>query len=162
MLPIIKTILVYLDGSSQSYCALRMGILLAREMGAGLHTLSVVNTRALSDLVKAQIFLESERDDFLGDLVADVDRYMNRAREMGKKKGVVVNTISAKGAISVEIREAVKITGADLLILGDVTEIRSRRDELRDETERAAKTVPCSVLIAKDEDRIHELYEMIG
>jgi hypothetical protein len=43
-----------------------------------------------------------------------------------------------------------------------LSRIRSRRDEFYDETERAMRTVACSVLIVKDEDRVWEMFEALG
>lgn len=157
----IGKILVYIDGSGESYSAARYAIVLARSFGAELFSLSVVNTRALGELVQSHIFLESERDEYRRDLEGDVERYLNRVRELGRKKGVAVTAESASGSVSAEIKNKVMQHGIDLLVLGEVAEVRSRRDELYDETERAARTVPCSVLVAKDEDRIDELYDAL-
>jgi len=49
----------------------------------------------------------------------------------------------------------------DLLVMGPPPRIRSRRDALYDEVEMAMRTVDCSVLIARDEERIEELYEQL-
>jgi nucleotide-binding universal stress UspA family protein len=43
--------MVYLDGSEGSILAMRLAVVLADFMGAELYALSIVNTRALSDLV---------------------------------------------------------------------------------------------------------------
>lgn len=161
MIKAISKILVYVDGSGQSYAAVRMAVVLARVLGAEIFALAVVNTRALSDLVQAHIFLESEREEYRRDLEGDVERYMNRVRELGRKKGVSISVESASGSVATEIKNKASQLGIDLLVLGEVAEVRSRRDELSDETERAARMVPCSVLVAKDEDRIDELYDAL-
>jgi nucleotide-binding universal stress UspA family protein len=49
----------------------------------------------------------------------------------------------------------------DLLVIGELSRIRSRRDEFYDETERAMRSVPCSVLIVKDEDAVYDMYEAL-
>ena len=157
----IRAILVYVDGSAQSFAAARLAVVLAHSFGAELHSLSVVNTRVLSDLVQAHIFLESEREEYRRDLEGDVERYMAKTQELGRRKGVIMQVHKAAGTVSMEIESLVKRLGIDLLILGEVAEIRSRRAELFGETERAARNVPCSVLVAKDEDRIGDLYDSI-
>ncbi len=161
MMHAIRKILVYVDGSGQSYAAVRLAIVLARSMQAELFALSVVNTRALSDLVQAHIFLESEREEYRRDLEGDVERYMNRVRELGRKKNVAITAETATGSVSTEIKNKANQLGVDLLVLGEVAEVRSRREEMSDETERAARMVSCSVLIAKNEDRIDELFEAL-
>jgi len=161
MIHAIRKILVYVDGSGQSYAAVRLAVVLARSMHAELFALAVVNTRALSDLVQAHIFLEAEREEYRRDLEGDVDRYMNRVRELGRKKDITIIAESVSGSVSAEIKNKVNQLGVDLLVLGEVAEVRSRREEMSDETERAARMVSCSVLIAKNEDRIDELFDSL-
>ncbi|MDY5908723.1 MAG: universal stress protein, partial [Bullifex sp.] len=54
-------ILVYLDGSEGSMSAAMYAVLLARASGASLHAVYVVNTKAISDLVNARVFISSEK-----------------------------------------------------------------------------------------------------
>ena len=49
----------------------------------------------------------------------------------------------------------------DLLVVGELSRIRSRRDEFYDEAERAMRNVSCSVLIVKDEDKVWEMYQSL-
>jgi len=155
----IRKIMVYVDGSEASMAAARYAVVLAGTLEAELVALTVVNTRALADLVKAHIFLVSEQEDYFRDLNADAERYLNYARELARKKGVAATTEVASGAVSLEIRNKAVQLGVDLLVLGELPQAQSRRDELYDEVDRAMRSVPCSVLIAKDEDRIWDLYE---
>ena len=60
----IKKIMVYIDGTEQSITAAQYAICLSRAIGAELIALYVVNTRALSDLVKTHIFLEAEQKEY--------------------------------------------------------------------------------------------------
>jgi nucleotide-binding universal stress UspA family protein len=60
-----------------------------------------------------------------------------------------------------EIVDSVEADDVDLLVIGELSRIRSRRDEFFDETERAMRAVSCSVLIVKDEDRVWEMYESL-
>jgi hypothetical protein len=39
--------------------------------------------------------------------------------------------------------------------------VRSRRDELYDEADRAMRSVTCSVLVVKDEERVLQLYDSL-
>ena len=57
--------------------------------------------------------------------------------------------------------DSIEADDVDLLVIGELSRIRSRRDEFFDETERAMRAVPCSVLIVKDEDRVWEMYESL-
>jgi nucleotide-binding universal stress UspA family protein len=150
--------MVYIDGSEESITAAQYALALSRSTGASLLAFYVVNTKALSDLVKARIFLEEEQMDYEMELRADADRYLNHVRELASGKGIPVETDSVTGSVYQEIINRVKQDDIDLLIVGEISHIRSRRDEFFDEVDRAVRTVPCSVLIVKDEDRVWELY----
>jgi hypothetical protein len=45
--------------------------------------------------------------------------------------------------------------------MGELSSVRSRRDELYDEADRALRSVPCSVLVVKDEERVSALYDAL-
>jgi nucleotide-binding universal stress UspA family protein len=153
--------MVYIDGSEQSITAAQYAIVLAKTLGSELYALYVVDTRALAELVKSHIFLDSEQDEYRRDLEGDATRYLNHVRELARRKGVAVTTEKSSGAVNVEIKNKVTEFGIDLLVIGDIPQIRSRRDELYNETERAMRSVPFPVLIAKGEDKIWDLYEAL-
>jgi nucleotide-binding universal stress UspA family protein len=157
----IRKIMVYIDGSEQSITAAQYAIVLAKTLGSELYALYVVDTRALAELVKSHIFLDSEQEEYRHDLEGDASRYLNHVRELARRKGVAVTTEKSSGAVNVEIKNKVAEFGIDLLVIGDIPQIRSRRDELYNETERAMRSVPFPVLIAKGEDRIWDLYEAL-
>ncbi|HPE88528.1 MAG TPA: universal stress protein [Spirochaetia bacterium] len=157
----IRKIMVYVDGSEQSITAAQYAIVLAKSLGADLYALYVVDTRALAELVKSRIFLESEQEEYRRDLDGDASRYLNHVRELARRKGVPVAAEKSSGAVHVEIKAKVASLGIDLLVLGEISQIRSRRDELYNETERAMRTAQCPVLVAKGEDKIWDLYESL-
>ena len=64
------------------------------------------------------------------------------------------------GLAVLEIINTIK-EGVNLLVIGELPRIRSRRDEFYDETERAMRMAPCSVIIVKDEDKVWEMYEAL-
>ncbi len=156
-----KKIIVYVDGSEASITAAMYAIVLAKTTGASLTALYVVNTRALQDLVAARIFLEIEQDEYKQDMEADAFRYLNHVRKLAEKKGLAIETVTASGSINREIKTQVRDLDADLLVIGGISQIRSRRDEIINETERAMRSVPCSVLIVRDDDRTWDLYEAL-
>jgi nucleotide-binding universal stress UspA family protein len=157
----IRKIMVYVDGSEQSITAAQYAIVLAKTLDAELYALYVVDTRALAELVKSHIFVDSEQEEYRRDLEGDASRYLNHVRELARRKGVAVTAEKSSGAVNVEIKNKVTEFSIDLLVIGDIPQIRSRRDELYNETERAMRSVPFPVLIAKGEDRIWDLYEAL-
>jgi nucleotide-binding universal stress UspA family protein len=157
----IKRVLVYLDGTEQSLTASQYAICLCRTIGAQLIALYVINTRALSDLVKTRIFLKEEQEEYRRDLEADAEKYLNHVRNMARQKGLIIETISVSGTVHQEIKNKIAELDIDLLVIGELSRIRSRRDELYNESERAMRNVPCSVLIVKDEERVWEIFESL-
>lgn len=157
----IRRILLYMDGSEGSITAAQYAICLSRHYRAELTALYVVNTRALGDLLKARIFVKAEQEEYLRDLEEDSQRYLNHVRSLARKKGLVVQTASASGTVHQEIKNCVLANKIDLLVMGELSSVRSRRDELYDEADRALRTVPCSVLVVKDEERVAALYDAL-
>jgi nucleotide-binding universal stress UspA family protein len=156
----LNKILVYIDGSEQSITAAQYAICMASYFKAELIALYVVNTKAIQDLLKARIFLQAEQFEYENDIQADAERYLNYVEDIALKKGVKVTKKTAKGSIHYEITDVAK-EGIDLLVIGEISSIISRRDELFAETERAMRAVPCSVLIVKDEDKVLEMYNSL-
>ena len=158
----LKKILVYIDGTEQSITASQYAICLASFFRAELIALYVVNTRAIEDLLKARIFLKDEQLEYEHDIEADAERYLNHVGELAVQKGLMITKRSVRGSVHNEIVNVVKEEKIDILVIGELSRIRSRRDEFYDETERAMRTVPCSVIIVKDEDKVLEMYESLA
>lgn len=156
-----KKILVYIDGTEQSITAAQYAICLASFYQADLTALYVINTRAMEDLLKARIFLKDEQIEYEHDMEADADRYLDYVNELAIKKGLSITKRSSRGSVHKEITDIVKDDDIDLLVIGELSRIRSRRDEFYDEAERAMRTVPCSVLVVKDEDKVWGMYESL-
>jgi len=153
-----KNVLVYVDGSEESLLAVRYAVVLCRSIHAALTAMYVVNTRALEDLVSAHILIKSEEAEYQRDLEADAEKYLAFAQKLGRKKNIDVQTVKKSGSISQEIKNYIKISGIDLLIVGELPRVQSRRDELYSETERAVRGAPCSVLIIRNDERIYEWF----
>lgn len=154
--------MVYIDGTEQSITAAQYAICLASFSGAELIACYVINTRAMEDLLRARIFLKDEQVEYEHDMEADAERYLNYVNELAVKKGVTVIKKCGKGTVHREIVDAVIEEEIDLLVIGELSRIRSRRDEFYDESERAMRAAGCSVLIVKDEDRVWDMYESLG
>ncbi len=158
----IKKIMVYIDGTEESITAAQYAICLASFSGAELIAHYVINTRAMDDLLKARIFLRDEQVEYEHDMEADAERYLNYVNELAVAKGVTITKKLSSGSVNREISDSVKDMQIDLLVIGELSRIRSRRDEFYDESERAMRSVSCSVLIVKDPDRVWEMYESLS
>ena len=157
----IRKIMVYIDGTEQSITAAQYAICLASFSNAQLIAYYVVNTRAMEDLLRARIFLKDEQVEYEHDMETDAERYLNHVNELAVQKGVTIEKRHSKGNVHKEIVKAVAEDDVDLLVIGELSRIRSRRDEFYDEAERAMRNVGCSVLIVKDEDRVWEMYQSL-
>lgn len=156
-----KHMLVYLDGSEDSVTAAMAAIALAKRLEASLTAMYVVNTRALQDLVKARIFLDIEEQEYRRDIEGDAQRYLNHVERMGKQKGVPVLSIKKSGTVHTEVRSYLKEHHVDLLVLGGISDIHSRRDELLSETNRMMRTASCPVLVVRDNDTVWDMFESL-
>ena len=157
----IRRIMVHVDGTEQSVTAAQYAICLASFSGAELIAHYVINTRAVEDLLRARIFLQDEQVEYEHDMEADAERYLNYVSELATKKGVSVVKKCSKGSVHKEIVDSIKEDDVDLLVIGELSRIRSRRDEFYDESERAMRAAACSVLIVKDEDKVWEMYQSL-
>lgn len=157
----IRKIMVCIDGTEQSITAAQYAICLASFSGAELIAHYVINVRAMEDLLRARIFLKDEQVEYEHDMEADAERYLNHVNELAVQKGVTIIKKQSKGSVHKEIVKSVEEEEVDLLVIGELSRIRSRRDEFYDEAERAMRNVSCSVLIVKDEDRVWEMYQSL-
>jgi len=157
----IRRILIYVDGTEEAITAAQYAVCLAKSTGADLHALYVINTRALNDLVKARIFLDSEEEEYHHDLESDAERYLMHVDKLSSRKGVSATLEKRSGTVHQEIKKYAEEIDADLLLIGELSHVRSRRDEFYHETERAMRLVHCSVLMVKDEERVWDLYDAL-
>jgi len=158
----IRKIMVYIDGTEQSITAAQYAICLAASCGAELFVQYVVNTRAVEELLKARIFLHDEQVEYERDMEADAQRYLDYVSGLAARKGVAITKKHSKGSVHKEIVDAIHENEVDLLVIGELSRIGSRRDEFYDESEQAMRGVPCSVLIVKDQERVWNMYESMG
>lgn len=154
-------LMVYLDGSEGSLNALMYGIMVAKATKAELHAIYIVNTKAVSDLFKSHIFIASEKDSYLEDLRQDANRHLKHARKMASSKDIDIVTMAIEGSPHVEVLDYIKQNGIDLLLLGSINKIRSRRDELTSENDRMLRTVQCPVLVVREDLDVWSRFEEV-
>lgn len=154
-----QNILVYLDSNDSSLVAAMYGILLAKEAKCDITVMYVVDTKALSYLVKSRIFLDEEHDNYEKDLMTDANRYLNQVEKMATRKGVKLRVESDRGSAVSCVNSYIRKENIDLLIMGSVSKIQSRREELASDEDRLLRMVGCPVLIVRDDERIWEEFE---
>ena len=154
-----RKVLVYLDGSEGSMSAAMYAILLAKSSSSQLHALYCVNTKALGDLVKARIFVSQEKNEYLADLNKDAHRHIRHIEKLAASKDLTVSSVIVEGSPNAEVSRYIKENRIDLLVLGSVNMIRSRREELTSETDRMLRTSTCPVLVCRDDDAVWQMFE---
>jgi len=157
----VRKILLYVDGSEECIAAAQYGIAMAKNSGAELLALYVVNVSLLKELVKARIFVKIEEMDYEHDLEQDGKRYLNYITEMARAKGIDIKTELVKGVVNKEVIEKVKEWDIDLLVMGEVEQALSRTDAYHNEAELIFRKAKCSVLVVKDSNRVERIFNAI-
>ncbi len=105
--------------------------------------------------------MREEQEEYARDLEADAQRCLGLAQRMAHSKGIEATIVARKGGVYEEIVAAVRRYHIGLLIVGEVTCVRSRREEIYDDTERAIRLAGCSVLIVRDRTRVDRFFDAL-
>jgi nucleotide-binding universal stress UspA family protein len=154
-------ILVYIDGSDTCIAAAQYAIFLAKTLSMPLTAIYVIDTKVLSDLVTARIFVKEEAFDYEYDLQQDGKRYLNYVEQLAKAKRLACKTEILSGEANVEIVKRAKELEAELLVLNELERHFSRRESHLDAKERMMRRVECTVVIVKDEEAAARFYESL-
>jgi nucleotide-binding universal stress UspA family protein len=154
-------ILVYIDGSDTCITAAQYAIFLAKSLDRPLTAVYVVDTKVLGDLVKARIFVKEEAFDYEYDLQQDGRRYLSYVEQLARAKGLACTVEIITGEANVQVLNKADQVDAELIVLNELERRLSRRDSHFDEKERILRRAKCTVVIAKDEDRVASLYESL-
>ncbi len=157
--PIKGGILVYIDGSDTCITAAQYAVFLAKSLSRSLTAIYVVDTKVLADLIKARIFVKEEAFDYEYDLQQDGKRYLSYVEQLARAKGVQCDTQILTGEVNVEVLRRADELQAEVLVLNELEPHLSRRESYFDEKERIMRRAKCTVVIAKNEDKVASLYE---
>ncbi len=160
MKQLLQTVLVAVSGSEQSINAAKYGIALAKSYRARLVAAYVVDTATLKELLLSRIFVEDESADYQRSLEQNGHRYLGYVAELGQKKGVTVEKMLRRGAVSTEIIGAAEDSGANMILLGAFEGQTNLRDLLGKQHREILRNAKCSVLIVKEPD-IANLYRTL-
>lgn len=155
----ISNIVVSVAGAEISLVTAKYAIYVAKLLSAKLTGIYVVDEGALNDLLKTHIFVEVEAKSYEKDLEEQGKRFLERLQKMADSKGVEFEGILLKGVIHDEVVNTIQKIGADLLVIGDLKEVISRKEIFYDEGERIFREAPCPVLVTKNPEKINLLYK---
>lgn len=154
----IKNIAVSIAGGAESLITVKYAIYFAKILNAKLTAIYVVDEYALKELLKSKVFVEIEAQDYEKDLEEQGVRFMQRAKKMAELKGVEFESAILRGVIHEEVVEKVRQLEADILIIGQLKEVFSRREIFYDEGERIFREAPCPIIVVKEPEKVLRLY----
>ena len=152
MKALFQTVVVAVSGSEASICAAKYGIAMAKLYRSRLVAVYVVDTATLRELLLSKIFVEDESLEYEKSLRENGQRYLNYVEELSQKKGVAVEKLLRRGAVSTEIIHAAEESEADLILLGGFEEKGGVRDALSRQHREILNHAKCSILVVKEPD----------
>lgn len=142
-----KNILVAIDGSKESKIALNEGIRIAKDHGASLILVNVIDTTRVA---KAKKYKEMIRYN-LEDVNKSMDEYRIQATTQGVKDvKVIIEKGSPKKLIPIDIAERVN---ASLIICGATGLTPTEQIFLGSVTQQIATNAKCDVLVVRNNAR---------
>ena len=165
--PLIKNILVAVDGSQSSIGAAMYGIILAKQNHYNIKFVYVVDTATLKRLTIGKFLVQDESEGFESALHADGEKYLNYVMDLAKKKGVKAESELREGSVWVEVVKAADTFGAKLILLGGhpsryaVTGKATLDSSAFSKTDRdIILNANCSTLVVY-EPKIEDLFKML-
>jgi nucleotide-binding universal stress UspA family protein len=80
---------------------------------------------------------------------------------MAESKGVEMYGMLLRGVVHEEVVTRTRELNADLLVMGDLKEISSRKEIFYNEGERIFREAPCPVVIVKNPEEVEKRYKEI-
>ncbi|MDE5897854.1 MAG: universal stress protein [Treponemataceae bacterium] len=116
--PLLKTIVVAINGSQSSIQAAMYGIILAKQHSLRMKAVFVVDTATIKYLTNYKFFAAEERDAYETDLQNDGNKYLEYVLNLAKSKGVKIDTELRSGSVWTEIIHAADEAHADMILIG--------------------------------------------
>ena len=165
--PLVKNILVAVDGSQSSIHAAMYGIIFAKQNRCALKFVYVVDPATLKRLTIGKFLAQDESLDFETNLHADGEKYLNYVMELAKKKGLKAESELREGSVWVEVCKSADAFGANLILLGGHPSRYSVTGKAGNESALFSRTskdiilnARCSSLVVY-EPKIEELFKML-
>jgi nucleotide-binding universal stress UspA family protein len=155
----IKSILVPLAGGPPSLITAKYAIYLAKILAAKLTAVYVVNENVLQELLKSKIFVEIEARVYDRDLEEQGRLFLERVKKMAESKGVEFEGVLLRGVVHDEVVHKACEIKADLLVMGELKELLSRKEIFYDEGDRIFREAPCAVVVVKNPQEVERLYK---
>lgn len=157
--PLFKNVLVMVNGTEASINAVRYAILMAKLYQSDVRAAYVVDTATIRQLSLNRIFVDDESREYERSLEQNGQRYLSFVEQLGKEKGVRIETELRRGAIWSEIVALAEERKTDLILLGGTESTQSDNDVLSSTHKSILVNARCSVLIVK-EKTVEQLFKL--
>ena len=77
---------------------------------------------------------------------------------MAESKGVEFEGLLLRGTVHTEVAGKVREIGADMLVMGELKELMSRKEIYHEEGERIFRDAGCPVVVVKNPAMVEQLY----
>jgi nucleotide-binding universal stress UspA family protein len=115
---LFENLLIVINGSDASIHAVQYAIIMAKQYRCNLKAVYVVDIATIRQLTLQKIFVHDESKEYESSLEADGMRYLRYVEELGKAKGVTIQTELRKGAVWAEVITAANEMKANVILLG--------------------------------------------
>ena len=147
--PSIRHILVLVDGTDASYRAADAAIGLARDLGARLTAMAVVDTETLRQLLSVKILVDAEMGEFEKELEASSRRQLAEVADRAADRKVVADQALLTGNTETIVPREVQQREVDLIALGGFQSSKVSRDLLARQRQQIIDRAACPVLVVK-------------
>jgi len=147
--PSIRHILVLVDGTDASYRAADAAIGLARDLGARLTAMAVVDTETLRQLLSVRILVDAEMGEFEKELEASSRRQLAEVADRAADRKVVADQALLTGNTETVVPREVQQREVDLIALGGFQSSKVSRDLLARQRQQIIDRATCPVLVVK-------------
>ena len=161
--PLFQNVVILINGSEASIHAAQYGILLSKLYHCNLKAVYVVDSASLKQLTMQKFFVADESRMYEDSLRADGNRYLDYVADLGKSKGVKIETELRTGAVWSEVIMAADKMKAGLILVGGYKTEMNSNVEIHDAVSSASRDIimnaHCSVLVVR-EKMIEQLYKL--
>jgi nucleotide-binding universal stress UspA family protein len=159
--PLFQNVLVMINGTEASINAVKYAILMAKLYRCRVHAVYVVDTATIKQLTLNRIFIEEESRDYEKSLEENGLRYLAYVDEIGKAKGVKIETELRRGAIWSEVIAAADERKIDAILIGaQQPSAGGQKDVISPTFKSVILNSACSVLVVK-EPMVEQLYKLV-
>jgi nucleotide-binding universal stress UspA family protein len=157
----IKTVAVSGAGGVKSLYTAKYAIYLAKMLGARLAALYVVDDHSLKELLKTGVFVAAEAAEYDEELEDQGKSFLDRVKKMAQSKGVECDPLLLRGLVHEVVVNKLKEINADILVIGELKEVCSRKEVFYEAGERMFREAHCPVVVVKNQEMVDKFYQEI-